>query len=161
MKIKGIFCSTTAANNEEYRKVLKKRNVWMAAIAAAGIMVAAAALAAEQSGKAALPEYILGVYCGFGTGLVLAGVILFVRNMILLGNEEKLKKDRLENSDERLIEIGSRAGRAAMKTVMLVGTAAAMICGIYEPVLIKALVFTLDVFIFAYVAALAYYKKKM
>ncbi len=161
MKIRGIFCYTTAANNEEYRKILKKRNGWTAALIAVGVMIAAAALMAEQSGAAALPEYILGVYCGFGTGVAIAGIILFARNMLLLGNEEKLKKDRLENTDERLMEIGNRAVRTATKVVLLVGTATAMICGIYEPVLIKAAIFTLDVFLFAYVAAYAYHKQKI
>ena len=46
-----------------------------------------------QNGTAVLPEHILGVYCGFGTGVAIAGIILFVRNMLLLGNEEKLKKE--------------------------------------------------------------------
>ncbi|MDE7331352.1 MAG: hypothetical protein K2O16_03800 [Lachnospiraceae bacterium] len=161
MKIRGIFCCTTAANNEEYRKVLKKRNVWMAALAVAGIMIAAAALVAEHSGASALPEYILGVYCGFGTGLAIAGIIVFVRNMILLGNEAKLKMNRLENTDERLMEIGSRAGKTAIKVVLLVGTASAMICGIYEPVLIKAMLFMLDVFLFSYITAYAYHKHKI
>ncbi len=87
--------------------------------------------------------------------------ILFVRNMILLGNEEKLKQSRLENSDERLEQIGSRASQSALKVLMLVGIAGAMIGGIREPVLIKALIFALDVFVFSYLIALAYYKKKM
>ena len=44
---------------------------------------------------------------------------------------------------------------------MLVGIAGAMIGGIREPVLIKALIFALDVFVFSYLIALAYYRKKM
>lgn len=161
MKIRGIFCGTTAATNEEYRKVLKKRNVWMAALTATGILIAAAAFMAEENGKAALPDYILGVYCGFGTGLAVAGILLFVKNLMLMKNEEKLKQSRLENADERLAEIGTKANRTATMVVMLAGTAGAMIAGIYEPVLVKALIFILDVFLFSYVAAFAYYKKKM
>lgn len=161
MKIRGIFCYTTAANNEEYRKVLKKRNGWMAALIGTGIIIAAAALMAEQSGAAVLPERILGVYCGFGTGIAIAGIVLFVRNRILLGNEEKLKKDRLENTDERLMEIGNRAVRTATRVVLLAGTAVAMICGIYEPVLINAVIFALDLFVFSYVIAYAYHKNKI
>lgn len=161
MKFRGIFCATTAANNEEYRKVLKRRNIWLGAVAGAGALVALAALFAEQRSDTGLPDYILGVYCGFGTGLILGMAILFVRNMILLGNEEKLKQSRLENSDERLEQIGSRASQSALKVLMLVGIAGAMIGGIREPVLIKALIFALDVFVFSYLIALAYYKKKM
>lgn len=161
MKIRGLFCGTTAATNEEYREVLKRRNIWMIALTAAGALVAGAVLVAEQSGKAALPEYILGVYCGFGTGLALAGIVLFVRNLILMKNEDKLKQSRLENSDERLKEIAGKAAMTAMKVMILVGTASGLIAGIYEPVLIKALIFILDVFIVSYIVAFAFFKKKM
>lgn len=161
MKVKGIFCGTTATTNEEYRKVLKRRNAWMTALTIVGILIAAAALAAESSGTAALPEYILEVYCGFGTGLALAGIILFVRNCILMKDEEKLKQSRVENSDERLMEIGSKASMTAIKVMLLVGTASALIAGIYEPVLIKALIFMLDVFLFSYIAAFAFFKKRI
>lgn len=161
MKIRGLFCGTTAATNEEYREVLKRRNIWMIALTAAGALVAGAVLVAEQSGKAALPEYILGVYCGFGTGLALAGIILFVRNLILMKNEDKLKQSRVENSDERLKEIAGKAAMTAIKVMILVGTASGLIAGIYEPVLIKALIFILDVFIFSYIVAFAFFKKKM
>ena len=161
MKFRGIFCATTAANNEEYRKELKRRNAWYLLIVVLGILIAVAALVAEQSGVTELPDYILGVYCGFGSGIVLGMIVLFVRNLILLGNEEKLKQSRLENSDERLELIGSKASQTALKALLLVGGAGAMIGGIYEPVLIKVLVFGLDVFLFSYLAALVYYKKRM
>lgn len=161
MRIKGIFCGITATTNEEYRKVLKRRNAWMIALVIVGVLIAAAALVSENSGEAALPEYILGVYCGFGTGLALAGIILFVRNLILMKNEDKLKQSRVENSDERLKEIAGKAAMTAIKVMILVGTASGLIAGIYEPVLIKALIFILDVFIFSYIVAFAFFKKRI
>lgn len=161
MKIRGLFCATTAANNEEYRKVLKGRNVWIGLIAAAGLLIAGAALAAENSGRSILPEYILGVYCGLGTGIVVGMAVLFVRNLMLLRDEEKLKKSRLENADERLEQIGGKASQTALKVLLLAGGAAALIGGIYEPVLVRVLLFGLDLFVFSYLIAFAYYKKRM
>lgn len=161
MRFRGLFCTTTATNNEEYRKILKRRNLWYVLIGAAGILIAGAALMAAQSAKSELPEYILGVYCGFGTGIVLGMAVLFVRNLIMLRDEEKLKQNRLENTDERLEMIGNKAGMTALKILLLVGTVGALIGGIYEPVLIKVLIFGLDVFLFSYLIAFAYYKRRM
>lgn len=161
MKFRGIFCATTATNNEEYKKELKRRNLWYLLIAVLGILAAVAAFAAGQSGTAQIPEYILGVYCGVGTGITLGMGILFARNLLLLKNEEKLKQSRLENADERLEMIGNKASHTALKVLMLAGSAAALIGGIYEPVLIRVLIFELDMFLFSYLAAFAYYKKKM
>ena len=161
MKIRGIFCGTTARTNEEYKKVLKRRNGWMIALVIMGAFIAAMALMVQNSGTAALPEYILGVYCGFGTGLVLAGIILFVRNLILMKDENKLKQSRLENSDERLLEIGNKASMTAIKIMLLVGITGGLVAGIYEQVLIKALLFMIYVFFFSYIAAFAFFKRKM
>lgn len=161
MKIRGLFCGTTAASNEEYRKVLKRRNLWMAALTVAGILIAVAALLADENGSALLPEYVLGVYCGFGTGLALAGILLMIRNLVLMRNEEKLKQSRLENSDERLQTIGNRAALTALKVLLLVIVAGGLIAGIYEQVLIKAVLFLLDVFFLSYIAAYSYFKRRM
>ena len=160
MRFRGIFCATTAANNEEYRKVLKRRNVWYLVIAAVGILIARAAFVAGQGGTAMLPDYILGVYCGVGTGIAFGMMALLVRNLLLLKNEEKLKQSRLENADERLEMIGYKASNTALKALILGGSASALIGGIYEPVLIKVLLFELDVFLFSYLIAFAYHKKR-
>lgn len=161
MKIKGLFCGTTAATNEEYREVLKRRNLWMAALAIAGLLIAGLAFFAEGSEKAVLPEYILGVYCGFGIGLALAGLALIVRNLLLLKDENKLKQNRLENTDERLTEIGNRASMTAIKVTLLIGTVSSLIAGIYEPVLVKAFIIILEVFLLSYIAAFSFFKKRM
>lgn len=161
MKIKGFLCTTTATTNEEYKEVLKKRNVWMAALVVMGALIAGSAFYAEQSQKAVLPDYIMGVYCGFGTGIFLAGILFLVKNLILLGNEEKLKQSRLENADERLDEINKRAARVTLIVLLFVVVAFCMILGIYEPVLIKAMLFFVNVFVFSYIIAFSYYKKKM
>ena len=50
---------------------------------------------------------------------------MIIRNMILLGNEEKLKQSRLENSDERLLEISSRAIKTAVQVMMFAALAGA------------------------------------
>lgn len=59
------------------------------------------------------------------------------------------------------MEISNKAALTAIKVMLLAVTAVGLIAGIYEPMMIKALIFILDVFLFSYVAAFAFFKKKM
>lgn len=161
MKISGILCATTATTNEEYRKVLKRRNIWMMALFLVGVLIAGVAQYAEHNQKMALPDASISAYCGFGVGLALAGLILFVRNLMLMSNEEKLKQNRLQNADERLVEVGSKACRIALLILLFAIVAGGMIWAIFEPIMIKAMIFLLDIFFFSYTVAFVYYKRKM
>lgn len=160
MKIRGIFCATTATTNEEYRKVLKKRNIWMMALVLSGALIAGMSLYMGGFEEKALPEYSIGIYVGFGVGLALAGILLLVKNLVLMGNEEKLKTSRLENADERLSEISSKACRIVLMVMLLTIIAGGMIGSMFEPILAKAMLVLIDVFALSYIAAFCYYKRK-
>ncbi len=161
MKIRGIFCGTTAATNEEYRKVIKNKNCYLAVLIIVGILIAAAAFIVSEKEITALPEYMLGVYSGAGTGIALAGVILLVKNLILLKDENKLKERRIENADERLLEISNLAIRAAVRVMLLATLAVSMIGGIFYPILVKMLLFIVMCFLFSYIAAFRIYQRHM
>lgn len=161
MKIRGIFCGTTAATNEEYRKVIKNKNCYLAVLIIVGILIAAAAFIVSEKEITALPEYMLGVYSGAGTGIALAGVILLVKNLILLKDENKLKERRIENADERLLEISNLAIRAAVRVMLLAALAVSMIGGIFYPILVKMLLFIVLCFLFSYIAAFRIYQRHM
>lgn len=161
MRVKGIFCQTKAATNEEYRKELKRKNWKLGLLSAVGIAVFVTAFLAQHCGYAELPEYMMGVYCGAGAGIALAGLALIVKNMILLGNEERLKQSRLKNSDERIQEIGTLALKAAFQVMMLVALAGGLIGGIFYPILVKAVLFITYVFLFSYLIACRVYEKRM
>lgn len=161
MRVKGIFCGTTAATNEEYRKMIRSKNCYLAVLFFVGIVIAAAAFIADAKDITALPEYMLGVYSGVGTGIVFAAAALFVKNLILLKDENKLKKSRIENSDERLTEISNLAVRTAIKVMLLAILAVSMIGGIFYPILVKLLLFILVCFLFSYIVAFRIYQKHM
>lgn len=158
---KGIFCQTAATTNEEYRKELKKKNQWMAFLALAGAAIAVIALLVEERGADAFSDYMLGVYCGAGTGIFVACLILIVRNLLLLKNEEKLKQSRLENYDERNVEIRNKAVLAAVKVMLVLCLVVELIGGIFYPYLIKVMLLIIYAFLLSYLAANAYYRKKM
>ena len=159
--MRGIFCQTTATTNEEYRKELKDRNGWLLFMAIGGAGEAAAAALAESGGTLSIPDYMLGVYCGTGAGIMVAAIVLYIRNLFLLKDEEKLKKSRLENYDERNQEIRNKALLAAVKILLVVCFVTAMVGGIFYPYLIKMLLFVIYVFLFSYLIANAYYKRRM
>ena len=161
MSMRGIFCQTTATTNEEYRKELKDRNGWLLFMAIGGAGEAAAAALAESGGTLSIPDYMLGVYCGTGAGIMVAAIVLYIRNLFLLKDEEKLKKSRLENYDERNQEIRNKALLAAVKILLVVCFVTAMVGGIFYPYLIKMLLFVIYVFLFSYLIANAYYKRSM
>lgn len=161
MKIKGFLCSTTARTNEEYRKVLKRRNIGKLALIFAGALIAGTAFYAEQTQKTALPEEMVGLYCGFGVGIAIAGIALLIKSLILMGNEEKLKQERLENADERLTEIRNKAASTTCMVMLMVICAGGMIGGLFVPILVKATIFMVDVFAFSYIVSFSYYKRKM
>ena len=78
-----------------------------------------------------------------------------------MGNEEKLKQERLENADERLVEIRNKAASTTCMVMLLVICVVGMIYGLFVPILVKATVFLMDVFAFSYIASFFYYKRKM
>ena len=59
MKGKGIFCQTTAATNEEYRKELKRKNWIVALIGVLGLAASVIAAVAWKSESAGLPDYMM------------------------------------------------------------------------------------------------------
>lgn len=158
---RGIFCQTKAATNEEYRKELKSRNWWLLLMLVCGAVAAIAALVVENTNTETVPDYMLGVYCGTGTGIMLGCLVLVIRNFILLKNEEKLKQSRLENYDERNAEIQSKAIIAAVKVMLLVCLVVALVGGIYYQYLFKIMLFIVYVFLFSYLIANSYYRRKM
>lgn len=159
--MKGILCGTTAKTNEEYKKVIKNRMKMMVALIFIGIITAIVGFVAEFYFKVPINDTMLGVYSGIGTGLFAAGIILWVKNRLLLNNEEKLKISRLNNSDERNQEIGNKAFLAATYVMLVVLYATALIGGLFYPVLVKILLFIACTFSLTYMIAFKYYNNKM
>lgn len=116
--MKGLFCSECKARtNEEFRQVLKKRarNLWI--LFGIGICTAAAGFIAGYFWVEILPHQI-GMVAGIGTGMVLGCTIALLRINGYLRDEEKIKKERLRETDERELEISSKALKATAKLLL-------------------------------------------
>ena len=98
-----LFSGSKVTNNEEFRKQLQAKNKCLLGLILLGIISAAAAYYMEFSGKMKVDDYMLGVYCGIGVGLICSGIVFLIRNKRLMKDEEKLKEARLQVTDERNI----------------------------------------------------------
>lgn len=159
--MRGILCGSKAKTNEEYRKVLKSRMKIMVGIVIIGIITATVGFGAEYYWEVPINDQMLGVYSGIGTGLFVAGVGLWIKNRLLLNNDEKLKESRLNNTDERIQEIVNKAFRIAAYTMLVSLYATALIGGLFYPILVKVLMFIVCTFLLAYTIAFKYYNSKM
>lgn len=156
----GSRCS--AKNNEEYRVVLKKRQVMFCLCTLAGIVVAGIALFLYYSTRAELSDYRLGYLVGLGGGLALGSVAGLISIRRRLADEEKLKQARLQETDERELEVDSRALRATAKTLLAVLYVLLVAAGFLESDELLAICTGLiAVFLLSYAAFRKYYGTKI
>ncbi len=149
----GIFCVTKAATDEEYGVHLAKACYVYTGMIVIGVITAAIAVTAEVLGMTGISDYMLGLYCGMGSGITIGGAVLIVRNRRLMKNKEKLHKARIHDSDERNAQISGMAVKAAL-AVLLVGMYLVMLVGgLWYPVLPKILVLLVVLFLFSYLVA--------
>lgn len=157
----GIFCATKVTSDEEYRKYAGRRCFVYAGLALIGVITAAIAIAAEYLWTVEISDMMLGVYTGVGTGLTVAGIILTIKNMLLIKDEKKLRQARIADSDERNIQISMLATKAAL-AVLLVGMYFAILLGgLWYPILTKILAFLLVLFMFSYMVAYRIISRKI
>ncbi len=159
--MRGLLCGTTARTNEEYKKVVKVRMNRFLGLGAIGAVTLTLGLLAEFYWRLDVREEMLGVYTGMGTGLVLVSVILWVKNRVLLANEEKLKESRINNSDERIKEISDQAFRTAAEVMLGVMYLISLIGGLFYPVLVQVLLAVVSIFALTYLISYHIYNKKM
>ncbi len=158
------FCfmsATKATNNEEYRKQIQAKNKCIWGLILLGLITAVIAYYMEFSGKMKVDDYMLGVYCGLGVGLVASGIAFLIRNKRLLKDEAKLKKARLEQTDERNVEIGIHAQRIAAMVLLVAMYLVFLLGGLYESVLSKVMACLICLFVAVYSIAWRVLNKRM
>lgn len=159
--MRGIFCGTPAKNVEEFKKNVKGQILLMSVLTAIGIIVAAISFYVLETMETELSEEMRGVYCGVGCGVAIAGLFVVIKNIMLLRNEAKLKEKWLERVDERLATISAKALRVATAFLIIGIYAVALIGGMFYPILVKALMIVIFLFVLAYLCAYQYYNRKM
>lgn len=159
--MRGLLCGTTAKTNEEYKQVVKIRIYRMIGLGLIGAITLVTALLAQFYWKSEIKSEMLGVYTGAGSGLLLAAIVMVIRNILMLKDEEKLKESRISNGDERIREISNKSFLAASVTMLIAMYALALIGGLFYPVLVKLLLLIVMIFVFAYMISYRIYNKRM
>lgn len=159
--MRGLFCSTTAKTNEEYRKVIKRNMKILLLIGIMGLAALIVSLFAKYRWEVVISERMLGFYTGAGSGIIAGAVILWIRNRLLLNNEEKLKESRLMNSDERIKEINHKAFRVAAYVLIFSMYAVALIGGLFYPILVTTVIYLIFFFLLVYAVAYRIFSSRM
>lgn len=160
--MKGLFCAhCKAKNNEEYKEVLKKRLVRVRLTCLAGLLVIAgvAVLTCLLPGK--VDDYHQGVTYGMGTGLILGSAIAMLRIRKILANEDKLKTQRLKETDEREIEIGNMALKQTAKLILAVLYLSMVFGALVSEELLCISSLLIGIFLLSYIGFQRYYENKV
>lgn len=160
--MKGLFCAhCKARNNEEYKEVLKKRLVRVRLTCLAGVLViaGAAVLTCLLPGK--VDDYHLGVTYGMGTGLILGSIVAMLRIRKTMTNEEKLKVQRLKETDEREIEISNMALKQTAKLILAVLYLSMVFGALVSEELLCISSLLIGIFLLSYIGFQRYYENKV
>lgn len=160
--MKGLFCAhCKARNNEEYKEVLKKRLVRVRLTCLAGLLVIAgvAVLTCLLPGK--VDDYHQGVTYGMGTGLILGSIVAMLRIRKTLTNEEKLKTQRLKETDEREIEISNMAIKQTAKLLLAVLYLSMVFGALVSEELLCISSLLIGIFLLSYIGFQRYYENKV
>lgn len=160
--IRGLFGCRDIHTDEDYRNILRRRQRVYIAMLILGIVTFSAAGAAELfAWEVALDSHGLGFYSGVGTGLAFGAATLLIRLRKTLKNPEALRKARIRDTDERVVEISRRAtataGYALLIAVYLIG----IIGGMFYPQLLNLLSVLAAVFLLTYLVSAFIYNKIM
>ena len=158
--MKQIFSGKVPQTNEEFVQYIKKRDRLLILLPIAGALLLALGLCGEWLGLP-IPEYMCGFYTGAGTGLIGAAIVMGIKHRRLIRDEEKIKKARLEMSDERLRTISKAAFRMAAIVLMAAMYLIAFIGGIFYPILTAILLVMVFIFLLAYAIAYHVFEKMM
>lgn len=85
---------------KEYKDSIKNRSIVFTAMTVLGLLMASSGFGAFMT-QMVENDHHSGFISGIGVGLGICGVLLLIRNQKLLKNEKELKKQWIEENDER------------------------------------------------------------
>lgn len=121
-----------AKTDEEYREVLKRRKnfIFVLMLAGAAAIGVSICLGLGLFGKE--EDFLSGLYMGMGCGILAGSVMGLIKIGRTLRDEKKLRQKRLEESDERNIQVTQKAYYMAGICVMTIGYMVFLFAGFFS-----------------------------
>lgn len=152
----GPFCYHDITTNEEYKEMLKKLNKAYFILSILGVVSILVGIFAH------LESYMSGFLCGVGTGLIGSSIALIIKNNKLIKDENKLRQDRIEKSDERNKMISQQSTKTAVLGILLISYLFILISAIcHDLTTLRTIMIIIFSFIIIYSLSYKYYSKKM
>ncbi|MGE6663841.1 hypothetical protein [Paenibacillus xylanexedens] len=136
---------------DKYKIKVKTRKNVLSLVAAATLLIYVG-LIFYRGGLPDLPSFIKGFHTGAFIGVEVAVAFFLVRYIKASNNEAELKKQYIEENDERSVMILQRAGTLSTAIILIGLGIASVIAGFFNPLifytLLTCLLFVLIVFFF-------------
>ncbi|MCF0146972.1 MAG: hypothetical protein HUJ77_01100 [Clostridium sp.] len=157
----GMFCSSNFKTNEEYKRVIKGRILLFIGLIVLGVVTLIITFFGDRYLNLKINESMTSTYSGFGTGLTVVGILLLIKNVSILNNEDKLRKVRISNTDERIKEISSSASKIALGFMLVTMYLVGLIGGLWYPVITQVLFLIICLFLVVYMISYKIISKKI
>ncbi len=158
-----MLCASRAKTLEEYRRAVRLRIgcFWAVAMLGAATLGVTLLLMGGQIAEPADTAYLQGVWCGIGSGLIMAGAVLALRTRRLLKNEAALREAMRKEQDERNLAIQQRAAGAAAGLGLLLLYLALLASSFINLTVFRTLCCCALAFMLLFLGAKAFYSRRM
>lgn len=119
-----------ANTDEEYREILKRRIKLIPVLMLGGAASIAVSVILMQSGEE--KDFLAGMYMGIGCGLLGASTIQFLWIRSILKDAKKLRMKRLQEYDERNVQLNLKAHNTAGVILIFTGYVIMLVAGFFS-----------------------------
>ncbi|MEK4368318.1 hypothetical protein [Paenibacillus sp. FSL R5-0473] len=145
---------------DKYKIKIKTRKNVLSLVAAATLLIYVG-LIFYRGGLPDLPSFIKGFHTGAFIGVEVAVAFFLVRYIKASNNEAELKKQYIEENDERSVMILQRAGTLSTAIILIGLGIASVIAGFFNPLIFYTLLTCLLFILIVFFALWMYYAREI
>ncbi|WP_339282720.1 hypothetical protein [Paenibacillus sp. FSL R5-0486] len=145
---------------DKYKIKIKTRKNVLSLVAAATLLIYVG-LIFYRGGLPDLPSFIKGFHTGAFIGVEVAVAFFLVRYIKASNNEAELKKQYIEENDERSVMILQRAGTLSTAIILIGMGIASVIAGFFNPLIFYTLLTCLLFILIVFFALWMYYAREI